>query len=105
VIERPCLLGLGHEGRHLDAFVWNQTDASVQHLTEPTIPGYVNSRAPLRPRWHLLTSVPYKKRRRMATLPNVPTAVPDLPILNADFTLTELRNEHVNDRVRPPLSF
>jgi hypothetical protein len=34
----------------------------------------------------------------------VPTAVPDLPILNAIFRLNELRNEHMSDRVRPPLS-
>ena len=32
-------------------------------------------------------------------------AVSSLPILNASFTLNELRNEHVNDRVRPPISF
>jgi hypothetical protein len=36
---------------------------------------------------------------------SVPTAVPDLPILNAVFTMNELRNEHANDRVPPPISF
>jgi|SRR5215471_13588254 len=33
------------------------------------------------------------------------TEVQDLPILNAGFMLNELRNEHVNDRVRPPIGF